>query len=549
MEPNLILTGFMGTGKTSVGRAIAERLGRPFVDTDDWIAARAGKPVRVIFEEEGEDRFRAWEAEACGELSEPRGLVIATGGWTLGQARNREAIECGGRVICLFAAMEAILARLSDAVNRPVLVGDDRGASLQALLSRREPTYRSFAWQVDTTRLSVAETARHALSLWDAIRQIDEPDALYLPMPNTTWSGGTTIVLGAGLADIAGPLLSARGLRGRVALITDSNVGPLHGDKVARSLTRAGFEPAALHVPAGEASKSLDAAAALYQALAAARIERDDVIVALGGGMIGDLAGFVAATYLRGLRWVCVPTSLLAMVDASVGGKVGVDLPAGKNLVGAFHSPLLTIGDLDSLSTLPAVEFRSGLAEVIKAGLIADPGLFDTLEAGWTDLREVIRRALRVKVDLVRADPFETGRRAALNLGHTVGHGIEAASRYAIRHGEAVAIGLVAEAKIAERIGLAAPGLSERIEAVVCRVDLPARYRDLDPESIWAMMRSDKKRQAGRLRFTLPRGMGDVVIGVDVEDEVARSVLSEMRHPRRRQSTLSRVEGPPGTAA
>ncbi len=530
MEPNLILTGFMGTGKTSVGRAVAGQLSRPFVDTDDWIAARAGKTVKAIFQDDGEDRFRAWEAEACAEFSEPRGLVIAAGGWTLGPAQNREALQRGGRVICLFAEPQAILARLSGAADRPLLAGDDRQADIQALLSRRERTYRSFAWQVDTTQLSVAEAAQHVLALWDAIRPIDEPDTLCLPaLAANATSSGTTIVLGVGLADVVGHLLRARGLRGRVALITDSNVGPLHGGSLARSLTRAGFEPVLLpEAPAGEASKSLDSASMLYRTLAAEQIERADVVVALGGGVIGDLAGFVAATYLRGLRWVCVPTSLLAMLDASVGGKVGIDLPAGKNLVGAFHSPLLTIGDLDLLSTLPDAEFRSGLAEVIKAGLIADPELFGLIAAGWTDLREVVRRALRVKVDLVRADPFETDRRAALNLGHTVGHGIEAASRYAIRHGEAVAIGLIAEAKIAGRIGLAAPGLSEQIASVVRRVGLPVSYRDLDPESIWVMMRADKKRRAGRLKFTLPRAIGDVVTGIDVEDGVVRDVLIDM---------------------
>ena len=531
MESNLVLTGFMGAGKTSVGRAIAERLGRPFVDTDDWIAARAGKPVKAIFDEDSEDRFRAWEAEACAELSTPRGLVIATGGWTLGPAQNRKAIQRGGRAISLFADPETILARLDSAVDRPLLVGDDREVKVRALLSQREPVYRSFAWQVDTTRMSVAEVTLQVLALWGAVSQIDEPDALYLPMfaPAGARSGSTTIVLGVGLTDVIGPLLRARGLRGRVALVADSNVGPLHGDRVARSLTLAGFESVLLRMPAGEANKSLDSAAALYNAFAAEGIEREDIVVALGGGMIGDLAGFAAATYLRGLRWACLPTSLLAIVDASVGGKVGVDLPTGKNLVGAFHPPLMTISDLDLLSTLPGAEFRSGLAEVIKAGLIADPELFDMIEKGWGDLREVVLRALRVKVDRVRADPFETGQRAALNLGHTIGHAIEAASNYSIRHGEAVAIGLIAESRIAERIGLASAGLSGQVESAIGRVDLPTRYRDLDPELIWAMMRSDKKKRGGRLKFTLLRDIGEVAIGIDVKDEVVREVLREMQ--------------------
>jgi shikimate kinase/3-dehydroquinate synthase len=283
-----------------------------------------------------------------------------------------------------------------------------------------------------------------------------------------------------------------------------------------------------LHVPAGEESKSIDSVAKLYAEFARAGVERDDFVVALGGGMIGDLAGFAAATYLRGLRWVCVPTSLLAMVDASIGGKVGVDLPAGKNLVGGFHPPIITISDVELLSTLSNREYRSGLAEVIKAGLIADPELLVMIERGQDDLRDMLRRALRVKIDIVRDDPFERGRRAALNLGHTIGHGIEAASKYRLRHGEAIAIGLVAEAKIAERIGLApSAGLSDRIEQVLDRVGLPTRC-NLDPDSIMAMMRSDKKRQAGRLKFALPRDIGDVVTGIDVDDDVVHEVLASM---------------------
>ena len=524
-----MLTGFMGTGKTSVGRGIAERMGRPFVDVDDWIAQHAGKPIQTIFDEDGEDRFRAWEAQACVELSQPRGLVIATGGWTLGAAKNREMLRRGGRVMCLLADAETILARLDGVIDRPLLAGGDRAAMVRALLNERESVYRSFAWQIDTARLDVAEVARRALALWSAISQIDEPDALFLPMPGVRAAdGGTTIAVGTGLTDVIGLALNARGLNGRAALVTDSIVDPLHGDRIARSLAQAGIESLRLRVPAGEVNKSLESARALYDAFAAGEIERRDIVVALGGGMIGDLAGFAAATYLRGLRWVCVPTSLLAMVDASVGGKVAVDLPMGKNLVGAFHPPLATICDLDVLNTLPGVEFRSGLAEVIKAGLIADPELFGLIESGKGDLRAMIVRALQVKVDIVRADPFETGQRAALNLGHTIGHAIEAASNYSLRHGEAVAIGLIAESRIAERIGLARAGLSRRVESVISRVDLPTRSRALDLGSIWTAMRADKKKQGGRLKLTLPRDIGDVAIGIDVDDAMVREALREM---------------------
>ncbi|HET7375126.1 MAG TPA: 3-dehydroquinate synthase [Anaerolineae bacterium] len=352
-----------------------------------------------------------------------------------------------------------------------------------------------------------------------------DPAEFYLPMGQR----GTSILLGSGLVDSLGSILRARELNGRAVLVTDSNIEPLHAARAARSLAVSGFEPLQLSVPAGEESKSLDSIASLYAEFARANVERSDFVVALGGGMIGDLAGFAAATYLRGLRWVCVPTSLLAMVDASIGGKVGVDLPAGKNLAGAFHPPIATISDLDLLNTLPDREYRSGLAEVIKAGLIADPELFEMIEQGQADRREMIWRALEVKIDIVRADPFESGRRAALNVGHTIGHGLEAATGYQLRHGEAIAIGLIAEAKIAERLGLARSRLSDRIEHVIDRVGLPTRYTGLEGEAIMAWMRSDKKRQAGQLKFALPRSIGDVVVGIAVEDAVVREVLASLR--------------------
>jgi shikimate kinase / 3-dehydroquinate synthase len=555
MEPNLILTGFMGTGKTTVGRAMAERLKRTFVDTDAWIEERAGKSVAAIFAEDGEDRFRAWEAEACAAFSEPQELIIATGGWTLGPAKNRELMEQGGRIICLTATPDKILERLSSATERPLLAHEDRVAKVRELLKQREPVYRSFAWQVNTTDMSPAEAMAHVLALYESITSRVEPETFELPMQERSMS----ILLGADLLDVIGVLLRARGLRGGVAVISDSNVAPLYGDRVAKSLAMSGFEPLLLRVPAGEASKTLDTASMLYEKLVEGGIERGGLIVALGGGVIGDLAGFVAATYLRGIQWIDVPTSLLAMIDASIGGKVGVDLPGGKNLVGAFHPPLMTISDPTALRTLPGREFRSGLAEMIKAGVITDAELFAMFESSEvttqpftliapsparipcrrgrrpeqlpseTDLPEMMRRSIQVKVDVVCEDPFEQGRRAALNLGHTIGHGIEAASKFELRHGEAIAIGTVAEARVAERIGLAGSGVAERIERAIERAGLPTRCADLDIDAIIALMRSDKKKQGGQLKYALPRDIGDVVIGVDVKDDVVREVLMEMK--------------------
>jgi len=243
----------------------------------------------------------------------------------------------------------------------------------------------------------------------------------------------------------------------------------------------------------------------------------------LGGGVTSDLAGFAAATYLRGVRWVAAPTTLLAMADASLGGKTGFDLPQGKNLVGAFHPPCLVLADPQTLATLPQRELRAGLGEVVKAGLIADPNLFELCAQGWPvvseRLDEVVRRSMAVKVRIVQADPYERGRRTVLNLGHTLGHAVETASDYQLLHGEAIAIGLVAEARLAERLGLAHNGLAKRIAACLAGLGLPTEIpADLPPEAIIRAAMIDKKRIAGNLRFALPIHPGCVRVGVTVPD-------------------------------
>jgi 3-dehydroquinate synthase len=244
----------------------------------------------------------------------------------------------------------------------------------------------------------------------------------------------------------------------------------------------------------------------------------------LGGGVTGDLAGFASATWLRGLPWVAVPTSLLAMVDASMGGKTGFDLPVGKNLVGAFHPPRLVLADPDVLATLPKAEWINGMAEVIKHGVIADPGLFERcrgfqLFEDSANLAALVSRAMAVKVKIIEEDPYENGIRASLNLGHTVGHGVELASGFQLRHGEAVAIGMVVEARMAEQIGLAGTGLASEIAAVLEAVGLPTEIQaDLDHETVAAAMMRDKKKACGVVKFALPAAIGDVRVGVEIDD-------------------------------
>ena len=324
----------------------------------------------------------------------------------------------------------------------------------------------------------------------------------------------------------------------RCAIITDTNVGKRYAKTVFNSLATAGFTPSLIIVQPGETAKSLKTVQACYDQLAAHRLERKSFIVALGGGVVGDLAGFVAATYLRGIGFVQVPTTLLAQVDSSVGGKVGVNLKSGKNLVGAFYQPRLVLCDLDALKTLPERELRAGLAEVIKYGIIYDAHLFAQLERDLPKLLKrnpaaleaVIARCCEIKADVVSQDETESGLRAILNFGHTIGHAIENISGYGkFLHGEAISIGQVAAAKLSSALSGLPKGDAERIRVLFQRTGLPTYIR-LNPaqrEKLYAAMRLDKKVSGGELKFVLAKRLGKVVWGQKVPPQLIAQALDQ----------------------
>ncbi|MCB9451998.1 MAG: 3-dehydroquinate synthase [Anaerolineaceae bacterium] len=317
------------------------------------------------------------------------------------------------------------------------------------------------------------------------------------------------------------------GLRGRVVVITNTTIAPLYGESLARQL-----DAAVLTMPDGEQYKTLETVAELYAGCVSAGLDRGGTVVALGGGVVGDTAGFVAATYMRGVRLVQVPTSLLAMVDSSVGGKVGVDLPQGKNLVGAFKQPDKVLVDPETLTTLPEREWRCGLAEVIKHGLLADPELLEMASCSQNNTQqaaELVCRAVQVKVDVVQQDPFEQSIRAHLNLGHTFAHAVEQVSSYRWPHGEAVGVGLLAAGRLSHKLGLCGTDLTEQIETILQIVQLPQRLGNLDPELLYEAMHTDKKWQNGNSRFVLLRGVGRAEIVKDVAPEVIIATLKELQ--------------------
>ncbi|HET7770059.1 MAG TPA: 3-dehydroquinate synthase [Chloroflexota bacterium] len=343
-----------------------------------------------------------------------------------------------------------------------------------------------------------------------------------------------SVAFGDGIVSALGARMRELGLEGRAFVVTHPEVAALHSGAVLEALDSAGFAAEVVAIPSGEGSKSLATAGEVYAWLADRRAERRDTVVALGGGVVGDLTGFVAATYLRGMRWVQVPTTVLAQVDSSVGGKTAVNLPQGKNLVGAFHPAHLTLIDVGLLDGLPARERDAGWAEVIKTAVIFDPPLFERLERTSQaeldrgQLLDVIERCVRWKMKVVEEDPMEKGIRIVLNFGHTVAHALEAVAGYGrYLHGEAVSIGMVAAAEISRRRGLIDAALVERIEAALRRSELPVRYdRSVaSPERLLEAAASDKKSAGARLRWVLSTGLGGTTVAHDVPDDLVLDVL------------------------
>lgn len=346
------------------------------------------------------------------------------------------------------------------------------------------------------------------------------------------------VVIGAGLLGELGPRCRRLGLGPKALVITNETVGPLYGETVVQSLREAGFEVHYTAIPDGEAYKSLETAAALYGACIDARLDRRSWLVALGGGVVGDIAGFVAATYMRGIDFVQVPTTLLAQVDSSVGGKTGVNHPRGKNLIGAFHQPRLVVADVATLATLGAREYRAGLAEVVKAGLIRDAAFFAFLEENRRALldrepaavSEAVRRSVAIKAAVVQADEREAGERAILNFGHTVGHALEAATGYGRwLHGEAVAIGMAVEARLSVSLGLLEEEALARIEALLEGLGLPASPEPVPYSAVRRAMDLDKKAVGGTLRFALLDGIGSARLVAGVSEDALAAAYAGQR--------------------
>ncbi|PHV06591.1 3-dehydroquinate synthase [Janthinobacterium sp. BJB412] len=525
---NVFLVGLMGAGKTTIGRILARKLGMRFIDSDHEIEARTGASIPWIFEIEGEPSFRRREAEVIGELTAQQGIVLATGGGAILDPASRAFLASRGTVIYLRASVNSILSRTAHDKSRPLLQTADPRRKLEELLAQREPLYLEIADVViDTGRPNVQSMVQTILQHLDSLACQAAPNCYTQAEPSMTEQ--TTILLNVDLGERSYPIsigpkllndgaLLARHVNGgKVAIVTNTTVAPLYLERLEQGLRGAGKQVISIVLPDGEEHKNWTSLMAIFDALLAAKADRKTTLVALGGGVIGDLTGYAAASYMRGVDFIQVPTTLLSQVDSSVGGKTGINHPLGKNMIGAFYQPRAVIADTATLETLPARELSAGLAEVIKHGAIIDAAFFDWIEANIAllvgrdkgALAYAIARSCEIKAEVVRQDEREGGLRAILNFGHTFGHAIEAGLGYGHwLHGEAVGCGMVMAADLSARMGLVEQATVGRVRALVAAAGLPVKAPDLGTARWLELMEVDKKNEGGAIKFILLKPLG-----------------------------------------
>ncbi|GGR99804.1 MULTISPECIES: 3-dehydroquinate synthase [Streptomyces] len=520
--PLVVLVGPMGVGKSTVGELLAARLGTTYRDTDADVVAEAGKPIAEIFYDEGEEHFRALERRAVAAAVAGHPGVLSLGGGAVLDGATRELLA-GRPVVYLSMDVDEAVRRVGLGAARPLLAVNPR-RQWRELMDARRHLYEEVARTVVATDENTPEEVAQAII--DALELPEGPAAPGVENTGMTQQGPTRIQVAGSAGSDPYEVLVGHQLLGELPqLIGDraKRVAVLHpealaetGEAVREDLAAQGYEAIAIQLPNAEEAKTVEVAAYCWKALGQTGFTRTDVIVGIGGGATTDVAGFVAASWLRGVRWIAVPTTVLGMVDAAVGGKTGINTAEGKNLVGAFHPPAGVLCDLAALASLPVHDYVSGMAEIIKAGFIADPVILDLVEADPEGARtpsgphtaELIERSIRVKAEVVSSDLKESGLREILNYGHTLGHAIEKNERYKWRHGAAVSIGMVFAAELGRLAGRLDDATADRHRTILESVGLPLTYRGDQWPKLLENMKVDKKSRGDLLRFIVLDGIG-----------------------------------------
>lgn len=574
---SIVMVGLMGCGKSSVGRRLAARLGLPFVDVDEEIEISAQKSIIEIFADHGEAFFRDGERRVISRLLSNGPQVLATGGGAFMNAETRQNIKNHAISVWLKAELPILMKRVAKRESRPLLRQGDPEATMRNLMALRYPVYAQADITIqsrDVPHDQIVTEAVEALKRFPLIKASHQPDlsqsiverGVTMALTNATSPPNATspqppatrplsprvvpvalpgreydVIIGPGLVAEAGARIVARFGKVKCAIVTDQNVAKFHLEALEASLREQGAFAGTIVLPPGESTKSFRELQPLCESLLSMELERGDIVIPFGGGVIGDLAGFAASILRRGVRFVQIPTSLLAQVDSSVGGKTGINTGHGKNLIGTFHQPSLVLADTNVLSTLPIRELKAGYAEVAKYGLLGDAQFFEWLEANWRDifgndasaLARTIETSVKAKAEIVVRDEHENGDRALLNLGHTFGHALEAWTGYSSRllHGEGVAIGMCLALRLSEQLKLCPAGTAARAENHLKAVGLPTAINDIpggkaDATELLALMGQDKKVKAGRLTFIMVRGIGKAFVTRDIEPETVKAFLA-----------------------
>lgn len=531
-DRNIVLVGLMGAGKTAIGKRLAAQLGLPFYDSDEEIERAAGMSIAEIFSTHGESAFRAGEKRVIQRLLSTGRIVLATGGGAFMDPDTRATIREKAVSVWLRCPIPVLLARTAGRLHRPLLNRGNPAEILEKLSAQRNPVYALADIIIDGSEDPPNVTTTNVAH---AIQTHQPPCRAEVKLSTCAYD----VLIGDHLLARAGAYIAPLLPRPRCFIVTDEHVAPLHLATLEASLTQVGIASHHFVVPPGEASKSFESFQTLMEDLLTAKIDRQTTIIALGGGVVGDLAGFAAASIMRGVPFVQIPTTLLSQVDSSVGGKTGINARHGKNLIGAFYQPLLVLADTSVLATLPARELKAGYAEIVKAGLIAHPDFYEWCETHAASLLkgdkdaqiQAIDYAVRFKARIVGDDERETkpnNGRALLNLGHTFAHALEAETGYGggLLHGEAVAIGLVLAAHLSASLGLAPAEDTTRIAHHLTSLGMKVRIEGLSAAKLLAHMKLDKKNRGGKLHFVLMHGIGEAFTSADVAEE---AVLTSLR--------------------
>jgi 3-dehydroquinate synthase len=543
---NIALTGIMGAGKSSVGSKLAKYLRRKFIDLDSYIEKQEGRTVKEIFEVEGETYFRAVEKRALNEVFSNNNLVIALGGGSIVDTNNRDLIRKRSKLITLLADIDTISDRVEHKTHRPLLKGTDQKETLINLWESRKDAYMDTDLQVSTQNRSVDGIAKFIIS------ELNLEEIAYgrlnVEIPRSSRSYDILF------DDLLKINLKKLDLGRKVLILSQVGVPDQYLNRL-KSVLAHHFEVHSLILEDGEKNKDFFNYQIIVQNLLSHKFERKDTVITLGGGVIGDMGGFAASTYHRGINYVQIPTTLLSMIDSSVGGKTGVNVPEGKNLVGSFYQPNLVFIDVAHLETLPDKEFKSGLGELIKYALLGhqwdslivedeDDSFFNYIDRNHKaimsrdpeTLSKIIRHCLQIKTNIVINDERESGIRMHLNLGHTFGHALEEATNYErYSHGEAVAIGIICSCYLAEQIDIFSPILTNKVIELMKSFDMEYQIpEDIDINDLIIAMKHDKKVEQGQLKFILPRErIGSVSTIKDIAPKLVKKAL------KRNQKDLS----------